>query len=664
MVAEAWSARTPVLVNAGCAATVEHCRRSGGGLRFDGYGEFEVAVDRLVGRRRLRGALGRTGRAPTWTPGSGGRWSSTATRRSWSRWWPGRRTADGAGRDTGPAGPGRRRRISRRGRRPSGTGPRWPDGDPHPEDRGTRGDPPHQVVADVRGRRDPGHHARPASSARPGRLGCGDQVDRPAGATGTVGPGRVEQRAALLVVDGGTGYDQGDPVGRAATTRRCGRRRPRRRPSRSRSRRDGRRPVGRAGPGRRRWHRPNGWPPGCRRTGPGSGPGSSHRPCWPVVRRHRQHAGRGEEPVGADHGDGAHRQRGHHAPHHDADRPAGAAPVPGGRPGAGRRAPGAGRSRRRAGRPGGSRPWRTATRATTAIGGTVAATRMTVRDWYQGRVQSARRRRRRCRDPLGPAGAIAPWPSGRPNARGRCGMRRSAVQGPDRPPQRRRTRARTPSPTAAEEGQGDQGQQRHGGVGGEGPEVDRPADGVVEDRGGPEGARGSRPGWPGPTSEPAGLGQGHRHEPGGHGRRLRRPPRPRASRTRRTEPATATRASSREHQQRPTAGSPAARPRATRAPAPCQECGRARQARMISSGRDSQVERVGGHGRPAEPGEGRGGDQHAGGQTDPAAAEVPAGHHHQAGGQRPRPGPTRAPGTATVPSPVPWTRRPASTYSQ
>ena len=32
VVAEAWSARTPVLVNAGCAATVEHCRRSGGGL--------------------------------------------------------------------------------------------------------------------------------------------------------------------------------------------------------------------------------------------------------------------------------------------------------------------------------------------------------------------------------------------------------------------------------------------------------------------------------------------------------------------------------------------------------------------------------------------------------------------------------------------------------
>jgi len=63
VVAEAWSARTPVLVNARCAATVEHCRRAGGGLRFDGYGEFEVAVDRLVGDPQFGAALGRRGRA-------------------------------------------------------------------------------------------------------------------------------------------------------------------------------------------------------------------------------------------------------------------------------------------------------------------------------------------------------------------------------------------------------------------------------------------------------------------------------------------------------------------------------------------------------------------------------------------------------------------------
>jgi len=62
VVAEAWSARTPVLVHAGCAATVEHCRRSGGGVRFDGYGEFEVAVDRLVADDGFGSELGRRGR--------------------------------------------------------------------------------------------------------------------------------------------------------------------------------------------------------------------------------------------------------------------------------------------------------------------------------------------------------------------------------------------------------------------------------------------------------------------------------------------------------------------------------------------------------------------------------------------------------------------------
>jgi glycosyltransferase involved in cell wall biosynthesis len=63
VVAEAWSARTPVLVNAHCAATVEHCRRSGGGLTFGGYGEFEVTLDRLTGDGVLARSLGERGRA-------------------------------------------------------------------------------------------------------------------------------------------------------------------------------------------------------------------------------------------------------------------------------------------------------------------------------------------------------------------------------------------------------------------------------------------------------------------------------------------------------------------------------------------------------------------------------------------------------------------------
>ena len=63
VVAEAWSAGRPVLVNAACAATVEHCARSGGGLVFGGYGQFEVAVDRLAGDGAFAGELGTRGRA-------------------------------------------------------------------------------------------------------------------------------------------------------------------------------------------------------------------------------------------------------------------------------------------------------------------------------------------------------------------------------------------------------------------------------------------------------------------------------------------------------------------------------------------------------------------------------------------------------------------------
>ena len=63
VVAEAWSARTPVLVNAACAATVEHCRRSGGGLAFTGFAEFEGLVELLAADDTVRSTLGERGRA-------------------------------------------------------------------------------------------------------------------------------------------------------------------------------------------------------------------------------------------------------------------------------------------------------------------------------------------------------------------------------------------------------------------------------------------------------------------------------------------------------------------------------------------------------------------------------------------------------------------------
>lgn len=60
---EAWSAGVPVVVNARCAATLEHVERSGGGLAFESYAAFEVVLDRLTGDAHLRAALAAAGGA-------------------------------------------------------------------------------------------------------------------------------------------------------------------------------------------------------------------------------------------------------------------------------------------------------------------------------------------------------------------------------------------------------------------------------------------------------------------------------------------------------------------------------------------------------------------------------------------------------------------------
>ena len=51
-----------MLVNGACGPTREHCERSGGGLWFTSYPEFEAVLDRLVSDAGLRAALGRRGR--------------------------------------------------------------------------------------------------------------------------------------------------------------------------------------------------------------------------------------------------------------------------------------------------------------------------------------------------------------------------------------------------------------------------------------------------------------------------------------------------------------------------------------------------------------------------------------------------------------------------
>jgi glycosyltransferase involved in cell wall biosynthesis len=53
VVLEAWLAGRTVVVNGLCEATVEHCRRSGGGLWFSDVVEFEVVIDRLLSDAEL-----------------------------------------------------------------------------------------------------------------------------------------------------------------------------------------------------------------------------------------------------------------------------------------------------------------------------------------------------------------------------------------------------------------------------------------------------------------------------------------------------------------------------------------------------------------------------------------------------------------------------------
>ncbi len=52
VIMEAWLVETPVLVNGHCAVTVEHCRRSNGGLYFTNYEEFSATVDYLLEQGR------------------------------------------------------------------------------------------------------------------------------------------------------------------------------------------------------------------------------------------------------------------------------------------------------------------------------------------------------------------------------------------------------------------------------------------------------------------------------------------------------------------------------------------------------------------------------------------------------------------------------------
>jgi len=59
---EAWGQGKAALVNARCDVTREHCQQSQGGLYFNGYQEFEAALDLLLSDEGLRRRLGERGR--------------------------------------------------------------------------------------------------------------------------------------------------------------------------------------------------------------------------------------------------------------------------------------------------------------------------------------------------------------------------------------------------------------------------------------------------------------------------------------------------------------------------------------------------------------------------------------------------------------------------
>jgi glycosyltransferase involved in cell wall biosynthesis len=62
VLSEAWAHRRPALVNARCAVLEAQARRSGGGLPYRGFGEFEAALAVLESEPSEVARLGAAGR--------------------------------------------------------------------------------------------------------------------------------------------------------------------------------------------------------------------------------------------------------------------------------------------------------------------------------------------------------------------------------------------------------------------------------------------------------------------------------------------------------------------------------------------------------------------------------------------------------------------------
>jgi len=59
---ESWLQETPALVHGRCAVTVEHCRKSNGGLYFTDYDEFAATLDYLLDHPETAARMGQSGR--------------------------------------------------------------------------------------------------------------------------------------------------------------------------------------------------------------------------------------------------------------------------------------------------------------------------------------------------------------------------------------------------------------------------------------------------------------------------------------------------------------------------------------------------------------------------------------------------------------------------
>jgi len=60
-VVEGMTAGAPIIVNATCDATREHCAQSGAGMWFEGFAEFEAVLDRMLGDRALHETMRQNG---------------------------------------------------------------------------------------------------------------------------------------------------------------------------------------------------------------------------------------------------------------------------------------------------------------------------------------------------------------------------------------------------------------------------------------------------------------------------------------------------------------------------------------------------------------------------------------------------------------------------